>query len=124
MFSLVPNSSKLALAALIAFCRKHHIQQVDCQQNTPHLALTGAREIPRGAFLSHIQEAQAKPSLKLAFSSLYTGLNLATHPLCRDPPQGFAAPIVAVLCNSALPLQLFDRQTGQVSGCHTQPSDS
>ncbi len=71
MFSLVPNSSKLALAALIAFCKKHHIQQVDCQQNTPHLALMGAREIPRRAFLSHIQAAQVQPPLNWHFQPLY-----------------------------------------------------
>lgn len=51
MFSRVSDASKIALAALIGFCRHHGIKQIDCQQNTPHLASLGAGEISRDLFL-------------------------------------------------------------------------
>ena len=48
MFARRPDASKIALAALVAFCRRHGIAMIDCQQNTAHLASLGAREMPRG----------------------------------------------------------------------------
>ncbi len=71
MFSLVPNGSKIALAALVAFCKWHKIRWVDCQQNTPHLALMGAKEIPRKAFLNYIHQAQALPPVDWQFQPIY-----------------------------------------------------
>lgn len=71
MFSLVPNGSKIALAGLVAFCRAQHISMIDCQQNTPHLALMGAGEISRVAFLSHIQTAQGLAPVRWDFDPLY-----------------------------------------------------
>ena len=71
MFSLVPNGSKIALAGLVAFCRAQHISMIDCQQNTHHLALMGACEISRAAFLSHIQTAQALAPVCWDFDPLY-----------------------------------------------------
>src|SRR5688572_4528182 len=41
MFTRVPDASKIALAALCAFCRRHGIGFIDCQQNTQHLASLG-----------------------------------------------------------------------------------
>jgi len=57
MFSLVPDASKLALAALIAFCRHHGIEWVDCQQNTRHLASLGARETARSDLVRYVRTA-------------------------------------------------------------------
>jgi leucyl/phenylalanyl-tRNA--protein transferase len=54
MFSKRTDASKIALAALVCFCRTHDIRLVDCQQNTSHLASLGAREIPRADFLRHL----------------------------------------------------------------------
>jgi leucyl/phenylalanyl-tRNA--protein transferase len=54
MFSRRTDASKIALAALIAFCRAHRIELIDCQQNTSHLASFGAREIPRRDFERHL----------------------------------------------------------------------
>lgn len=71
MFSLVPNASKVALAALVALCRTHRISLVDCQQNTPHLTFMGGAEVPRSEFLSHIRQAQDLPSLQWNFEPLY-----------------------------------------------------
>ena len=54
MFSHASDASKIALAALVAFCRAHGITLIDCQQNTRHLASLGAREIPRADFERHL----------------------------------------------------------------------
>lgn len=64
MFSRVSDASKIALAALVAFCRHHGIGQIDCQQNTPHLASLGASEISRDLFLKRVEAglAQAGPN--------------------------------------------------------------
>ena len=40
---VVRRLSKIALAALVAFCREHGIAWIDCQQQTRHLASLGAR---------------------------------------------------------------------------------
>ena len=50
MFSRTTDASKIALAALVAFCSAHDIEQIDCQQNTAHLASLGAKEISRDVF--------------------------------------------------------------------------
>ena len=54
MFSHASDASKIALAALVAFCRAHGIGLIDCQQNTDHLASLGAREISRSEFEHHL----------------------------------------------------------------------
>jgi len=54
MFSRAANASKIALAGLVGFCRQHGIVQIDCQQNTPHLASLGATEISRTVFLQQV----------------------------------------------------------------------
>jgi leucyl/phenylalanyl-tRNA--protein transferase len=71
MFAHIPDASKIALAALIAFCREHGMSSIDCQQNTAHLASLGAQEIPRNVFLQHIERAQLVPPVKWHFSPLY-----------------------------------------------------
>lgn len=57
MFSTISDGSKMALAALVNVCEHQEIQAIDCQQNTAHLALMGAQEMPRHAFLNLIQPA-------------------------------------------------------------------
>lgn len=71
MFALVPDASKIALAALVAFCRHHGIGMIDCQQNTRHLASLGAQEIPRAEFLQHVTQSRQRVSPRWAFESLY-----------------------------------------------------
>jgi leucyl/phenylalanyl-tRNA--protein transferase len=61
MFSHATDASKIALAALVAACRRHGISWIDCQQNTRHLASLGAREVPRDAFLAHVARASGAP---------------------------------------------------------------
>ena len=54
MFSHRTDASKIALAALVAFSRRHGVALIDCQQNTGHLASLGAHEIPRATFEQHL----------------------------------------------------------------------
>lgn len=61
MFSHATDASKIALAALVAFCRAHGIEMIDCQQATSHLASLGAREIPRPAFERHLALSLGAP---------------------------------------------------------------
>lgn len=71
MFSRSSDSSKIALSALVAFCRQHQMPHIDCQQNTKHLKSLGAREIPRAEFLIQLQNhiGRAPPDWK--FDPLY-----------------------------------------------------
>jgi leucyl/phenylalanyl-tRNA--protein transferase len=50
MFSHRTDASKIAVCALMAFCRSHGVTLVDCQQRTEHLHSLGAREISRREF--------------------------------------------------------------------------
>jgi leucyl/phenylalanyl-tRNA--protein transferase len=54
MFAQATDASKIALAALVAFCRANGIELIDCQQATSHLASFGAREITRAEFERHL----------------------------------------------------------------------
>lgn len=71
MFMRQTDASKIALAALVAFCRHTGIQMVDCQQNTQHLASLGAREMPRADFVHHVRQAREAPAPQWEFSPLY-----------------------------------------------------
>lgn len=71
MFAHKPDASKIALAALVAFCRQTGVTAIDCQQNTAHLASLGATEVPRKAFLAHIQLAEGHRPLDWRFAPLY-----------------------------------------------------
>lgn len=71
MFSHVSGASKIALAALVCFCRHHAITQIDCQQNTRHLASLGAREIPRNLFLEQVATGLAQSAPVWRFDALY-----------------------------------------------------
>ena len=87
MFAHQTDTSKIALAALIAFCRANRITLIDCQQRTSHLASFGAREIPRSAFEAHLARslgAQA-PAAWAYHPLLWAGLNLAAAPVDLPP---------------------------------------
>lgn len=71
MFSLQSNGSKLALAALVAFCKVHQVKWIDCQQKTAHLASLGAREISRQDFLAHLQQAKSLTAMQWEFQPIY-----------------------------------------------------
>jgi leucyl/phenylalanyl-tRNA--protein transferase len=71
MFSRQTDASKIALSALVAFCRAQEISAIDCQQNTRHLASLGAAEITREDFVAHITQAQTKTNPPWEFDPLY-----------------------------------------------------
>ncbi len=72
MFARRTDASKIALAALVVFCRHHGVAAIDCQQNTAHLASLGAREWPRADFLDHVTHAGAEPAIRdWRFAPLY-----------------------------------------------------
>jgi leucyl/phenylalanyl-tRNA---protein transferase len=71
MFTLIPDASKVALAALVAFCRQHGIQAIDCQQNTRHLASLGAREMPSSRFVEHVSREAPKAPPQWRFDPVY-----------------------------------------------------
>ncbi len=79
MFTRVPDASKIALAALVAWCRQAGVAMVDCQQNTRHLASLGAREIPRREFVRHVAREATLPPARWHFDPVYWN-SLLPHP--------------------------------------------
>lgn len=71
MFAKRPDASKIALAALVAFCLHHGIGLVDCQQNTAHLARLGAAELPRERFLAHVAQVRQLQGPAWRFEPVY-----------------------------------------------------
>lgn len=79
MFTRVPDASKIALAALVAWCREAGVDMVDCQQNTQHLASLGAREIARAQFVEHVAREAAREPVAWRFEPVYWN-SLLPHP--------------------------------------------
>lgn len=71
MFAHRTDASKIALAALVAFCKGNNIALIDCQQNTRHLASLGAAEIDREQFASHLENTVRKTPPKWRFEPVY-----------------------------------------------------
>jgi leucyl/phenylalanyl-tRNA--protein transferase len=71
MFARRTDASKLALAALLGFCRAQGVALIDCQQNTRHLASLGAFEIPRAQFVTQVRSAIALGPMAWQFEPLY-----------------------------------------------------
>ena len=71
MFTRVTDGSKIALAALVCYCREHAITMVDCQQETNHLASLGAAPVPRSAFVLRTQQACQMSPIAWQFRPLY-----------------------------------------------------
>lgn len=67
MFSLRTDASKIALAALVAFCRAHAMPLIDCQQATGHLASLGARPVSRARFEEEIAALVTLPAPAWAY---------------------------------------------------------
>lgn len=76
MFAWRTDASKIALAALVCFCRANGIRLIDCQQQTQHLASLGARPIPRAEFEAHLQEVvdQSPPAVWAYDDALWSQL--------------------------------------------------
>ena len=63
MFSHRTDASKIALAALVCFCREHGVAMIDCQQRTGHLASLGGRELPRAEFEQRLTRGLGEPPI-------------------------------------------------------------
>jgi leucyl/phenylalanyl-tRNA--protein transferase len=71
MFSNESDASKIALAALVGFCRHHKIAQIDCQQNTQHLASLGAHEVTREQFIKGVSAGLIEQAPVWEFNALF-----------------------------------------------------
>jgi leucyl/phenylalanyl-tRNA--protein transferase len=80
MFHHATDGSKIALAALVALCRRHHIPLIDCQQNTQHLASLGAREIARDVFSQGVQRRAIQAAPAWEFDPVYWSEILVLNP--------------------------------------------
>ncbi|MES2533390.1 MAG: leucyl/phenylalanyl-tRNA--protein transferase [Pseudomonadota bacterium] len=80
MFARRTDASKIALAALVCFCRHHGIELIDCQQNTVHLASLGAREIARADFVARVARERAKAPPSWRFDPVYWSELLPANP--------------------------------------------
>lgn len=87
MFAHQTDASKIALSALVAFCRASAITMIDCQQNTAHLASLGAFEIGRSDFSTHLANNVNKAAPAWRFAPVYWNeiLPPGRH-LYRDAP--------------------------------------
>lgn len=75
MFSYESNASKLALAALSAWCLRNEIKLIDCQQETAHLRSLGASPIPRTQFLEDLQSSLNQTNIDRSWTFDKTTLN-------------------------------------------------
>ena len=71
MFAHQTDASKIALSALVAFCRSQDVAMIDCQQNTHHLASLGAGEISRPEFVAHLGRNVDKTAPVWQFKPVY-----------------------------------------------------
>jgi len=78
MFAHQTDASKIALSALVAFCRAHGVAMIDCQQNTQHLASLGASEISRPEFVAHLSRNVDKAAPGWEFKPVYWNQLLST----------------------------------------------
>jgi leucyl/phenylalanyl-tRNA--protein transferase len=56
MFSRMPDASKVALVHLARQLQQWDFGLIDCPMETPHLAILGARTIPRAVFTARVAE--------------------------------------------------------------------
>ncbi|MCP3428596.1 leucyl/phenylalanyl-tRNA--protein transferase [Opacimonas viscosa] len=59
MFHTQPNTSKLAFAGLVKFCRQLNLAFIDGQIANPYLTSLGAITIPRETFIHRLQHSKA-----------------------------------------------------------------
>lgn len=78
MFSLSPNASKIAFAALCKQLNRWQFQLIDCQVESPHLLTLGCKTIPRPQFLSILEKEVTSKALNQNWdfdSDLWDDLN-------------------------------------------------
>lgn len=62
MFHRLPDTSKIAAAALVHICRFFNIDMIDCQQETAYLSSLGGYAIPLRTYIDHLTEAVNEPA--------------------------------------------------------------
>ena len=87
MFSRRSDASKIALAALVAFCRSNGVPLIDCQQDTAHLGSLGGHTMDRAAFVQHVRTALLQPTPRWERPPVYWR-ELLTNGLLQAPPDG------------------------------------
>ncbi|MDQ6685413.1 MAG: leucyl/phenylalanyl-tRNA--protein transferase, partial [Pseudomonadota bacterium] len=87
MFARANDASKIALAALVAFCRRNVIATIDCQQRTAHLASFGGRELPRREFEQRLSSGvdDDTPIDWTYDLSMWTSIGIALPERAGDP---------------------------------------
>jgi leucyl/phenylalanyl-tRNA--protein transferase len=61
MFSLRPNTSKMAMLGLATHMRSAGLELIDCQVVSPHLVTMGAKMMPRSEFSAFLNQACDPP---------------------------------------------------------------
>jgi len=79
MFARQTDASKIALSAMVAFCKAKGVSMIDCQQNTQHLSSFGASEITRQDFAAHLIQEIDKLAPEWTFETLYWDEILTNH---------------------------------------------
>ena len=75
MFHSVNEASRVALAALIQFCKDQDFHFIDCQMETPHMVKLGARCLPRIEYLAKLRQALKFPTIQKNWSSFPINLS-------------------------------------------------
>jgi leucyl/phenylalanyl-tRNA---protein transferase len=65
MFSRQTNASKIALAALCAWCKQNEVAMIDCQQETVHLSSMGASPLSREVFLDQLHISLKQSNIEI-----------------------------------------------------------
>lgn len=65
MFSRQTNASKIALAALCAWCKQNGVAMIDCQQETAHLSSMGASPLSREEFLDQLHISLKQSNIEI-----------------------------------------------------------
>ncbi|HEX7639314.1 MAG TPA: leucyl/phenylalanyl-tRNA--protein transferase [Burkholderiaceae bacterium] len=88
MFARRTDASKIALAALVAFCRANDMPLIDCQQATGHLASLGGAPIPRPRFERELRGLVARaPAPAWAYDRrIWATLDLDPSPAAVPEP--------------------------------------
>ena len=124
----VPDASKIALAALVAFCRRarHRADRLPAEHPATWPRSARAKSA-RAAFVAQRGTARrntAAPPGDVRRPYDWNELLRARKTPQRDTPQGPPAiRLVAVLRDGALPVQLPAGNAGALAGGHAQPPD-
>ncbi|VCU72184.1 Leucyl/phenylalanyl-tRNA--protein transferase [Pigmentiphaga humi] len=81
MFTRATDASKIALAYLVGFLRRHGVAMIDCQQDTRHLSSLGGHVIARAEFERLIVKSTRLPGLPWRAGRLLPSGEIAA----RDP---------------------------------------